>query len=389
MKNFLILGGGFAGVEAAIKLRKLNYNVTLVSDRDYLFVYPISIWIPTKGIDFDDAKLPLAALQKKHGFKLIIESVQHIDALQRKVQLQTQELSYDYLFIALGMSKVQPKGIENTLSICGAPEQTLMVREELEKLVAKGSGKIAIGFGGNPNDDSGSAVRGGPAFEMLFNISTYLKKKKLLDKFELHFFAPMPKPGIKMGETAYNNLDSFFKRYKIKKHIGKKILGFEKGKVLIEDGKTLETDITIFTAGGKGLGLIEKSALPTSKAGFIETLPTLQVEGFPEIYAIGDSAKLLGPKWGAKQGHLAEVMADIAVKNAHKQITGSGQAESYVDKVSIICIMDSGDGAAIVKRDSKTDSMIKLPIVGHWLKKAWGFYYKNSKLGNIPRIPGM
>lgn len=389
MKKFLILGGGFAGVEAAIKLRKLNYDVTLVSDRDYLFVYPISIWIPTKGIDFNDAKLSLDALQRKHGFKLIVEKVDSIDAKQQKVKLQSQEVTYDYLFIALGMTKVQPKGIEHTLSICGAPEQTILVKDELEKLVQKGKGKIAIGFGGNPNDDSGSAVRGGPAFEMLFNISTYLKKKKLLDQFELHFFAPMPKPGIKMGETAYNSFDKFFKRYQIQKHIGKKILGFEKGKIRIEDDKVLESDLTIFTAGGKGLPLIENSDLPTNKAGFIETLPTLQVVGYPEIYAIGDAANLLGPKWGAKQGHMAEIMADVAVDNAHQMIIGSGESQSYIDKVSIICIMDSGDGAAIVKRDSKSDSMLMLPIIGHWMKKAWGFYYKNSKLGRIPRIPGM
>lgn len=389
MKHFLILGGGFAGVEAAIKLRKLNYEVTLVSNRDYLFVYPISIWIPTKGIDFEDAKLSLNDLQKKHGFKLIVDEVVSIKAQNKKVQLKNQELEYDYLFVALGMTKVKPKGIEHTLSICGAPEQTILVKDELEKLVQKGSGTISIGFGGNPNDDTGSAVRGGPAFELLFNISTYLKKKKLLDKFELHFFAPMPKPGIKMGETAYNSFDTFFERYKIKKHIGKKILGFEKNRILFEDDKILESDLTIFTAGGKGLPFIENSDLPTNKAGFIITQPTLQVEGYSDIYAIGDSAHLLGPKWGAKQGHMAEIMADVAVDNAHQQIIGSGESQSYVDKVSIICIMDSGDGAALVKRDGKSDSMLMLPIIGHWLKKAWGFYYKNSKLGRIPRIPGM
>jgi len=80
MNHFLILGGGFAGVEAAIKLRKNGYKVTLVSERDYLFIYPISIWIPVKGISFEDSKMPLVDLQKKHGFNLIIDSVESIDA---------------------------------------------------------------------------------------------------------------------------------------------------------------------------------------------------------------------------------------------------------------------------------------------------------------------
>jgi sulfide:quinone oxidoreductase len=42
MKNVLILGGGFAGLESAIFLKKYGFDVTLVSDRSYLYVYPIS-----------------------------------------------------------------------------------------------------------------------------------------------------------------------------------------------------------------------------------------------------------------------------------------------------------------------------------------------------------
>ncbi len=389
MKNILVIGGGFAGVEAAIKLRKKGYNVTLVSDRDYLFIYPISIWIPVKGISFDDSTIKLSALQKKHGFNLVVDKVINIDAESKKIVLENSELSYDYLFIALGMHKVNVKGVENTLSICAAPEQSVSIADELEKLVNKGSGKIAVGFGGNPKDTKGSAVRGGPAFELLFNISTHLKKKKVRDKFELDFFAPMAEPGKKMGEKAFGNLSKFFKHYKINQHVGKKILGFNKGEILFEGDKKLESDLIIYISGGAGHSVLQNSGLPLSDAGFVKTLPTCQVEGFPEVYAIGDSAELLGPKWAAKQGHIAEIMADVAAYNVHQQIIGSHKTKSYVDKISIVCVMDSGDGAALVSRTMKKESMIMLPIIGHWLKKAWGLYYKNSKLNRIPRIPGM
>ena len=94
------------------------------------------------------------------------------------------------------------EGLNHTLSICGKPEQALSIGSELDKLVAQGKGKIAVGFGGNPKDPKGSAVRGGPAFELLFNISTYLRKKGLKDNFELDFFAPMEEPGKKMGKKV-------------------------------------------------------------------------------------------------------------------------------------------------------------------------------------------
>jgi len=389
MKNFLVLGGGFAGVEAAIKLRKQGYNVTLISDRDYLFIYPISIWIPVNGISFEDSKMPLADLQKKHGFNLIVDSVESIDAKNKTVKLANGEEAYDYLFIALGMSKVPMKGLENTLSICGQPQQAVSIKEELDKLVHAGKGTISIGFGGNPKDTKGSAVRGGPAFELLFNISTYLKKKGLSKNFELNFFAPMAEPGKKMGTNAVKNLGKFYKHYGITEHVGTKITGFTKNEIHFEDGKTLESDLVVFIPGGSGHPVLKDSGLPLSDAGFVKTLPTCQVEGFPEVYAIGDSAELLGPAWGAKQGHMAEIMAEVAAYNVHQQITGSGKTKSYVDKVSIICVMDSGNGAAWVSRTAKKERMIMLPVIGHWMKKGWGFYFKNSKMKRIPRIPGM
>ena len=126
MKKILILGGGFAGVEAAIKLQKSKkFDVTLVSDRDYLFLYPISIWVPVRTLDFEDAKLPLSKIQKKHGFKLITDKVKSIHAAENRVELQSQTLQYDYLIVAFGAGKMQPTGVEFTGTICGQPDQTL------------------------------------------------------------------------------------------------------------------------------------------------------------------------------------------------------------------------------------------------------------------------
>jgi len=64
----LILGGGFAGVEAIICLRKEKLEVTRISNRDYLYVYPASIWIPVKKIEFKDVCVSMSVLEKTHGF---------------------------------------------------------------------------------------------------------------------------------------------------------------------------------------------------------------------------------------------------------------------------------------------------------------------------------
>jgi hypothetical protein len=41
--------------------------------------------------------------------------------------------------------------------------------------------------------------------------------------------------------------------------------------------------------------------------------------------------------------------------------------------------MDEGRDAALVMRDSRRARVVPLPLIGHWLKKAWGYYYRFTK----------
>jgi sulfide:quinone oxidoreductase len=393
MKKAVVLGGGFAGVDAAIHLKKMNYDVTLVSNREYFYIYPTSIWVPTHGTEFSNVCLNLDELQAKHKFNLLIDSVTEISAKENRVTLASGKVldSYDYLIVAMGASKMKHKGIENTLSICGAPEQALSIRDKLDELVAKGSGKIAMGFGGNPHDTS--AVRGGPGFELLFNVHNMLKKKGIRENFELTFFAPMPEPGKRMGAQALKMMDVIFKKNGIKKHFGKKITGFTSEGTTFEDGSILRADFTMFIPAGDGHEVVKASDMPTNAAGFIKTDDyscVVNEDGsLTNVYAVGDIAALEGYDWRAKQGHIAEIMAKNVAHNINERDKGRNNFKGYHGHLNILCVMDSGDGAAFVYRDEKRAFMVPMPFVGHLLKKGWGSYCRYSKLGKIPRIPGM
>jgi sulfide:quinone oxidoreductase len=387
--QILVLGGGFAGLEAAIKLRKYKHEVTLISDRDFMFIYPVSIWIPVGKRSYEDTQLKLSELAKIHGFKLVIDKITKIEAQKNTVYSDSTTYTFDYLFIALGMGKVQMKGLEHTHSICGKPEESVIIKDLLENLLTKGKGHITVGFGGNPKDTTATTVRGGPAFELLFNISVLLKEKGLRDHFKLTFFAPMAEPGKRMGEKAFSKMDSFFNHYQVETHFGKKIKQFTDNGIIFEDDTHITSDLTLFISGGDGLQLIKESDLPLNETGFIQINEMCRVEGHPHIYAIGDAAAIIDHPWAAKQGHVAEVMADVATFNFHNSVSGKEKRMSYWERLHIICVMDSGDGAAFVMRTSKKEIMIPLPIVGHWMKKGWGWYFKNSKMKRMFRIPGM
>jgi len=389
MKNILIIGGGIAGVEAAIYYRKEGFEVELISDREYLFIYPIAIWIPVSSTGFDNVAYPLEKIAKRHGFALTIDQVTSVNAAEKTVTLKKRGVRQaNRLVIAMGASKMKPEGIEHTLSICGAPEQSILLKEKIDALIQKGSGKIAFGFGGNPNDPSG--VRGGPGFELFFNLHHQLKKLGIRDHYEMTFFAPMAEPGARMGKKALSLMEMMFKRNRFFSRYGKKIKRFEENGVVFEDDSTLESDLTMFIPAGDGLELIKASDLPLNNAGFIRINDYCEIPGVEGWYAIGDASALEGPDWKAKQGHIAEVMARNAAHNSAISFgLKSGEKKGYRDHLNILCVMDMGDGAGFVYRDDKKALLIPMPIIGHWMKMMWGWYYKMSKMGYIPRIPGM
>ena len=380
MKRVLILGGGFAGIQTVIQLQKSGkFKVTLVSDRDYLYLYPISIWVPVRQIDFKNTKVPLANIREKFPFEVIVDSVKEIKASDRQVFCENQTLSYDYLVVAFGADKMKHKGIENTLSICGKPEVSLSIRDGIDKLIEKGSGKIAIGFGGNPKDKS--AVRGGPAFELMFNIHNLLKKKKIRQNFELTFFAPMEEPGARMGKGALPMLNKMFDQYQISKRFGKKITEFVPEAVVFEDGSKLESDLTLFIPASAGHHVLQNSDLPLTEAGFVQIDTHCQVKGMENEYAIGDISAMEGPEWIAKQGHVAELMGRVAAHNIISTETGTSAKKHYHESPNILCVMDTGNGAAFVFRNTNKSFIIPMPIVGHWMKRGWGAYSKITKVG--------
>lgn len=386
-KHALVVGGGFAGLETAIQLRGAGLEVTLVSNRSYLCMYPTSIWVVTGEKDLAEVCLDLGDVARRHGFRFLQGAVESISGARRSATVDSTEITADHLVVALGGGKLKPKGVEHTFGIGGDPLAAEVLKVALDALMARGEGRIAMGFGGNPDDPS--AVRGGPAFELMFNVDTLLRRRGLRDRFELMFFAPMEKPGARMGRKAVEALQVTCARLGIGMRVGKKIAAFEPGAVLFADGSRLESDVVMFLAAGDGHPVVKASDLPRNEAGFIHVDEGCEVRGFPGVWAIGDAAALEGPDWRAKQGHLAEVMGRVAAANIAAREGGRPERKSYLPHVGITCLLDMGNGAVYVHRDDRTERMIPLPVLGHWLKKGWGSYYKLSKRKMIPRLPGM
>lgn len=103
--NVVIIGGGFGGLYAAQALKKTDVEITLVDKRNFHLFQPLLYQVATGGLSPADISSPLrAVLNHQKNVTTILGEVIDFDPVKRKVILRDDELPYDTLIVATGMS---------------------------------------------------------------------------------------------------------------------------------------------------------------------------------------------------------------------------------------------------------------------------------------------
>lgn len=83
---------------------------------------------------------------------------------------------------------------------------------------------------------------------------------------------------------------------------------------------------------------------------------------------------------------LAENMGIASACNIHAMETGNTTRKYYTDHLWVGGLLDGGNGAGFVYKNDARTIILPLPILGHWLKKRFLGYWKNSRMGKTARI---
>ena len=247
--RIVILGAGFAALTAVRELRRRqpSARITLIAPRPEFVYLPSLIWVPTGLRQGKDLVLPLDTFFRDHRVEFVAARVTGLERGGRTVLTDQGPVTSDALLIATGgrFLKKLP-GIEHALTLCEGVASAEAIRKRLEALAR---GRIALGFGGNPNEPA--AMRGGPMFELLFGIDTWLRRKGRRDHVELTFFNAAAEPGKRLGEKAVTGLLAEMARRRIDTHLGHKLLGFSEQGVGTEGGH-VNADLILFMPGLTG-----------------------------------------------------------------------------------------------------------------------------------------
>ena len=100
----VILGGGFAGLNAAQKLKRANANVTLIDRRNFHLFQPLLYQVATGSLSPGEVAAPLrSVLRRQKNTEVLLGEADHVDPDAKRVVLRDGGVfQYDSLIVATG-----------------------------------------------------------------------------------------------------------------------------------------------------------------------------------------------------------------------------------------------------------------------------------------------
>ncbi len=130
---------------------------------------------------------------------------------------------------------------------------------------------------------------------------------------------------------------------------GARVISAGEGSVALDDGSTLEADVTFIAAGVKPSPLFMNSLVPTAEDGGLLVNHFLQSVQYPEIFGGGDCVTLRGETL-ARVGVYAVRQNPILLHNIAAALDDEPMVRFNPGSPSFLVILNMGDGTAIYRR---------------------------------------
>ncbi len=361
-KHVLILGGGFAGLQCAKKLRGKNIRVTLVDRWNHHLFQPLLYQVATGALAMAEIAQPLRSILSAHkNVTTIMGDVEGIDLPLKQVRLKGRVIDYDYLVIALGAKTSffgnndwarHAYGLKSLDDAMAIRKAVLLAFEKAESssdpaeseklltMVVVGGGPTGVEMAGSLAELARMVLKND-----FRNIDPTLTKVHLIEagpKLLPMFQGSLPDYTLErlesMGVTVHLNCQV--------KEVGE-------GYVIAGDQR-IETELIVWGAGVEASEVSRTlGGVPLDRAGRIEVLPDLSLPGYPEVFAAGDivaltdvnGVKVPGVSPAAIQmgEFIAQCIQDE--KSQNEMVKAKRPSFAYWDKGSMATI---GRSAAVV-----------------------------------------
>ncbi len=360
----VILGGGFAGMYAALEFEKIlaqddSLEVTLVNEDNFFLFTPMLHEVAASDLDPTTIVNPVRKLL--HRVRFFNGRVEEMDLQRRRVTAthgaseHPHPLDYDHLVIALGSTT-------NFFGVPGLAERALTMRsltdavalrnrliQNLEEadfecsLGARGSLLTVVvagaGFAGvetvaGVNDFLREAIRHYP------NLTEETLRIVLVDPVP----EILPELGGRLGPYARRKLTE----RKVEVVLKTGVRGVTDAGVELSDGTTIPARLLVWTAGNAPNPLVSRLPCPKER-GRLVVDERLRVTGFPGVWALGDCASVTDPKTGKPHPPTAQHalrQGRLLARNVHAAIRGREPAPFSFSTIGQLAAIGRRTGVA-------------------------------------------
>jgi NADH:ubiquinone reductase (H+-translocating) len=298
----VIIGGGFAGIALAKKLRNKNLQVVLLDKHNYHNFQPLMYQVATGGLEAGSIAYPIRKIfQNTPDFYFRLTSVKEIDTENQKILSEIGDLHYDYLVLATG-SKTNffgNKEIERNVMSMKTIPQSLNIRS----LILENFEQAVL----TKDDTDRNAlinfvlVGAGPTGVELAGALAEMKKAILqkdypdldINKMQINLIQSGDRVLNTMSEKSSAAAEKFLLDLGVKIHKNVRVTNYDGRTITTNADLTFETATVIWTAGVQGAaipGLDAKSLV--ERVERIRVNQYNQVVGYQNIFAIGDIASM-------------------------------------------------------------------------------------------------
>ena len=290
MTSILVIGGGFAGVSAAvvaadeIRSHKVDAAVTLVSETDQMTIRP-----RLYEKNPETLRAPIRPALDAAGVAFVEGAVAAIDTGAKSVTLKDGvSLSYDRLILATG-SELPP------LPVPGVAEHTFNIDSFDGAVAFDNHLKSVASTPQSPGHDTYVIVGGGMtgielAAEMRNRIAQHGgEEAAAAAKVILIEMADVIGP--EFDDNPRPVIDTALAEAGVEQRLGCRVTGFDADGVTLEGGARIDAATVVVTVGLRANGLTAQIPGERDELGRLAVGDDLKVAGLADVYATGDVAR--------------------------------------------------------------------------------------------------
>lgn len=385
-KRVVIVGAGFGGINLARSLaRRSEFQVVLINKYNYHEFQPLYYQVATAGLEANSILFPLrAALGDNPNVHIRVTCMTQVRPADKEIDTEIGPISYDYLVLAMGADTNffgQQNIIDRALPMKSVQEAIALRNRLLQNFEEALSVETMDALEGLMDV---VVVGGGPTGVELCGTLAEMRKTVLPRDYPELDFKGMDIHLIESGgellgpmskESQEHSL-AYLRELGVDVQLNKRVKDFDGTYVYINDGTKIRTNNLIWAAGVKANTPSGIPAEAVGRGGRLVVNRYNQVQGFTDIFAIGDLATMAeGDTWPNGHPQVAQPaiqQGKLLSKNLTLLVRGGQMVEfTYNDLGSMATI---GRGLAVVDL-----SFIKFQGFLAWL--TWLFVHLMAILG--------